>query len=86
MGPFGKQDDITIREAVGNTVRNVTGQWKPAGIRCKRNPSNVSLCMPCFSKFFKESLSQEMGGGVKVSFSSSDEEYRSFIHARSLAL
>jgi sulfite reductase (ferredoxin) len=68
-----EQDDITIREACGNTVRNVTAS-ETAGIDVKE-PFDVSpYAHALFQYFLRNPISQEMGRKFKVSFSSSDED------------
>lgn len=68
-----EQDDITIREACGNTVRNVTAS-ETAGIDVNE-PFDVSpYAHALFQYFLRNPISQEMGRKFKVSFSSSDED------------
>jgi sulfite reductase (ferredoxin) len=68
-----EQDDITIREACGNTVRNVTAS-ETAGIDVKE-PFDVSpYAHALFQYFLRNPISQEMGRKFKVSFSASDED------------
>ena len=68
-----EQDDITIREACGNTVRNVTAS-ETAGIDIKE-PFDVSpYAHALFQYFLRNPISQEMGRKFKVSFSASDED------------
>jgi len=67
------KDDVTIREACGNTVRNVTAS-ETAGIDVKE-PFDVSpYAQALFEYFLRNPISQEMGRKFKVSFSSSDED------------
>lgn len=75
-----EQDNITIREACGNTVRNVTASDK-AGID-PNEPFDVSPYAHAFFEYFlRNPICQEMGRKFKVSFSSSDEDSAlSFIH------
>jgi sulfite reductase (ferredoxin) len=74
------QDDITIREACGNTVRNITGTYK-AGIDPKE-PFDISpYAHEMFQYFLYNPVCQEMGRKFKISFSSSeDDESLSYIH------
>ncbi len=74
------QDDITIREACGNTVRNVTGSDK-AGID-PNEPFDVSpYAQAAFEYFLRNPVCQEMGRKFKISFSSSDDDSAfAFIH------
>ncbi|WP_179335679.1 HEPN domain-containing protein [Winogradskyella costae] len=68
-----ERDDVTIREACGNTVRNVTAS-ETAGIDIDE-PFDVSPYADGIFKFFlRNSVCQEMGRKFKVSFSSSDED------------
>ena len=75
-----EKDDITLREACGNTVRNVTAS-ETAGIDLKE-PFDVSPYADAIFKFFlRNPICQEMGRKFKVSFSSSDEDTGlSYIH------
>ena len=74
------QDDITIREACGNTVRNVTSS-PTAGIDPKE-PFDVSpYAHATFKYFLRNPICQEMGRKFKITFSASDEDTAfSFIH------
>jgi sulfite reductase (ferredoxin) len=73
-------DDITLREACGNTVRNVTAS-PTAGIDPKE-PFDVSpYAYATFDYFLRNPICQEMGRKFKISFSSSDEDTAfSYIH------
>jgi len=75
-----EQDDITLREACGNTVRNVTAS-PTAGIDPKE-PFDVSpYAYATFDYFLRNPICQEMGRKFKISFSSSDEDTAfSYIH------
>ncbi|MEN3324667.1 HEPN domain-containing protein [Mariniflexile soesokkakense] len=67
------KDDITLREACGNTVRNVTAS-ELAGID-PNEPFDVSPYADALFRFFlRNPICQEMGRKFKVSFSSSDED------------
>ncbi len=67
------KDDVTIREACGNTVRNVTAS-ELAGIDINE-PFDVSPYADALYRFFlRNPICQEMGRKFKVSFSSSDED------------
>ncbi|APY11456.1 nitrite reductase [Seonamhaeicola sp. S2-3] len=67
------KDEITIREACGNTVRNVTAS-ETAGIDVNE-PFDVSPYADALFRFFlRNPICQEMGRKFKVSFSSSDED------------
>lgn len=67
------KDDITLREACGNTVRNVTAS-PTAGIDPKE-PFDVSpYAYAAFDYFLRNPICQEMGRKFKIGFSSSDED------------
>ncbi|WP_289063337.1 HEPN domain-containing protein [uncultured Zobellia sp.] len=68
-----EKDDVTIREACGNTVRNVTAS-ETAGIDVDE-PFDVSpYAHALFEYFLRNPISQEMGRKFKVSFSASDAD------------
>ncbi|MET6991517.1 nitrite reductase [Sediminicola arcticus] len=68
-----EKDDITLREACGNTVRNVTAS-ETAGIDTEE-PFDVSpYAHALFQYFLRNPVSQEMGRKFKVSFSASDAD------------
>ena len=68
-----ERDNVTLREACGNTVRNVTAS-ETAGIDPKE-PFDVSPYADALFKFFlRNPICQEMGRKFKVSFSASDED------------
>ncbi|NJB70844.1 sulfite reductase (ferredoxin) [Saonia flava] len=68
-----EKDDVTLREACGNTVRNVTAS-ETAGIDVDE-PFDVSpYAHALFEYFLRNPISQEMGRKFKVSFSSSDAD------------
>lgn len=73
-------DDITLREACGNTVRNVTAS-ATAGID-KDEPFDVSpYAQRTFEYFLRNPVCAEMGRKIKISFSSSDRDTAfSYIH------
>lgn len=67
------QDDITMREACGNTVRNVTAS-PTAGIDPKE-PFDVSpYAHAAFDFFLRNPICQDMARKFKISFSSSEED------------
>ncbi|HTF20773.1 MAG TPA: hypothetical protein VK658_22020 [Chryseolinea sp.] len=74
------KDDVTTREACGNTVRNVTAS-ATAGID-PLEPFDVSpYAHELFSYFLRNPICQEMGRKFKISFSSSEEDTAfAFIH------
>ncbi|ARS34403.1 nitrite/sulfite reductase [Pontibacter actiniarum] len=68
-----EQDDITLREACGNTVRNVTASPE-AGID-PNEPFDVSpYADATFRYFLRNPICQDMGRKFKMSFSSSDSD------------
>lgn len=75
-----QRDDITMREACGNTVRNVTAS-PDAGIN-PNEPFDVSpYAHAYFSYFLRNPICQEMGRKIKFSFSSDDSDSAfSYIH------
>src|SRR5665213_3261469 len=67
------KDDITIREACGNKVRNVTSS-PTAGVD-PDEPFDVSpYAQATFEYFLRNPICQEMGRKFKITFSSSDED------------
>jgi sulfite reductase (ferredoxin) len=75
-----ERDDITLREACGNTVRNVTAS-PTAGID-PLEPFDVSpYAYATFEYFLRNPICQDMGRKFKISFSSSDADTAfSYIH------
>ncbi|MDR3695057.1 nitrite reductase [Mucilaginibacter sp.] len=75
-----EQDDITLREACGNTVRNVTSS-PTSGIDPKE-PFDVSpYAQATFEYFLRNPICQEMGRKFKISFSSGEDDTAfSYIH------
>jgi len=68
-----EKDDITLREACGNTVRNITAS-ETAGIDVDE-PFDVSPYADATFKFFlRNPISQEMGRKFKISFSATDAD------------
>ncbi|WP_422083683.1 HEPN domain-containing protein [Ulvibacterium sp.] len=68
-----ERDDVTLREACGNTVRNVTAS-ETAGIDMDE-PFDVSpYAHALFEYFLRNPIGQEMGRKFKVSFSASDAD------------
>ncbi len=75
-----EKDDITLREACGNAVRNITAS-ELAGI----DPDEAFDVSPyadaTFKYFLRNPICQEMGRKFKISFSGSDKDMAlSFIH------
>ena len=75
-----EKDDITLREACGNAVRNVTAS-ETAGID-KNEPFDVSpYAHATFQFFLRNPICQELGRKFKISFSGTDEDTAlSFMH------
>lgn len=75
-----EKDDITLREACGNTVRNITAS-ENAGID-PEEPFDVSpYAQALFQFFLRNPVCQEMGRKFKMSFSSSDKDTAlSYLH------
>ena len=73
-------DDITLREACGNTVRNITAS-ELAGVDVDE-PFDVSpYAHAMFQFFLRNPICQEMGRKFKMSFSSSDKDTAlSYLH------
>ncbi|MDM8175045.1 MULTISPECIES: HEPN domain-containing protein [Olivibacter] len=73
-------DDVTIREACGNTVRNVTAS-PTAGID-PDEPFDVSpYAYATFDYFLRNPICQEMGRKFKIAFSSSEKDTAySYVH------
>ncbi len=68
-----EKDDVTIREACGNTVRNVTAS-EMAGIDPNEPFDVTPYAEATFQYFLRNPISQEMGRKFKIAFSSSDED------------
>lgn len=75
-----ERDEVTLREACGNTVRNVTAS-ETAGFDVDE-PFDVSPYADALFKFFlRNPICQEMGRKFKVSFSASEKDTGlSYIH------
>ncbi|WP_026947755.1 HEPN domain-containing protein [Algoriphagus marincola] len=68
-----ERDDVTLREACGNTVRNVTAS-ETAGIDPKEPFDVTPYADATFRYFLRNPICQEMGRKFKMAFSSSDED------------
>jgi len=75
-----EEDELTIREACGNTVRNITAS-PTAGID-PEEPFDVSpYAHEMFRYFLRNPICQDLGRKFKISFSSSDRDTAfAFIH------
>ncbi|MCM5661504.1 HEPN domain-containing protein [Galbibacter mesophilus] len=75
-----EKSDVTIREACGNTVRNVTASPE-AGIDPNEPFDVTPYAHATFQFFLRNPICQEMGRKFKMSFSSSDSDTAlSYIH------
>jgi sulfite reductase (ferredoxin) len=75
-----EKDDVTLREACGNTVRNVTAS-PLAGIDSEELFDVTPYADLVFRYFLRKPFGQELGRKIKIAFSSNekDDSY-SFIH------
>lgn len=68
-----EQDNVTLREACGNTVRNITAS-DTAGID-KEEPFDVTpYAHALFEYFLRKPVCQEMGRKFKIAFSNSEKD------------
>lgn len=75
-----EKDEITTREACGNTVRNITAS-DLAGIDPKEIFDISPYAHEMFKYFLRNPICQEMGRKFKIAFSSSDDDTAfTFIH------
>jgi len=76
-----EKDDVTLREACGNTVRNITAS-EIAGID-PEEPFDVSpYAHALFQFFLRNPVCQEMGRKFKMSFSTTDKDTALELYAR----
>jgi sulfite reductase (ferredoxin) len=68
-----EQDDITLREACGNTVRNITAS-PTSGIDPKELFDVSPHADTAFRYFLRNPICQEMGRKIKISFSNTEED------------
>jgi sulfite reductase (ferredoxin) len=75
-----EKDQITLREACGNTVRNVTASiW--AGVDTKEAFDVTPYAESFFEYFLRNPLCQDLGRKIKVAFSSSsNDQTMTFVH------
>jgi len=75
-----EKDQITLREACGNTVRNVTASiW--AGIDPEEAFDVTPYARSFFEYFLRNPLCQDLGRKIKVAFSSaSNDQTMTFVH------
>ena len=75
-----EKDDVTLREACGNAVRNVTAS-ETAGIDINEPFDVTPYAHATFQFFLRNPICQEMGRKFKISFSATDEDSAlSFMH------
>jgi sulfite reductase (ferredoxin) len=75
-----EKSDITLREACGNTVRNITAS-ENAGIDPDEPFDVTPYAHALFQFLLRKPVNQEMGRKVKISFSSSDKDTAlSYLH------
>lgn len=68
-----EKDDVTIREACGNTVRNITAS-DTAGIDPEEPFDVTPYAHAMFAYFLRKPLCQEMGRKFKIAFSNSERD------------
>lgn len=68
-----EKDDITLREACGNTVRNITAS-ATSGIDTKEPFDPRPYADGMFRYFLRNPISQDMGRKFKIAFSNTDED------------
>ena len=68
-----EQDDITMREACGNTIRNVTASAL-AGIDPSEPFDVTPYAHAFFEHFLRNPICQDMGRKIKIAFSSSTKD------------
>jgi sulfite reductase (ferredoxin) len=68
-----EKDNVTIREACGNTVRNITAS-DLAGIDPKEPFDVTPYAHAMFEYFLRKPVCQEMGRKFKIAFSSSEDD------------
>ncbi len=68
-----EQDNVTLREACGNTVRNITAS-DTAGIDPNEPFDVTPYAHALFEYLLRNPICQEMGRKIKMSFSNTDED------------
>lgn len=68
-----EQDDITVREACGNTVRNITAS-PLAGVDKNELFDVTPYAHSMFEYFLRNPICQEMGRKIKIAFSATEED------------
>ncbi len=75
-----ERDELTLREACGNTVRNITASVL-AGIDPNEPFDVTPYADALFRHFLRNPIQQDLGRKIKISFSSSEDDTAlSFIH------
>jgi len=75
-----EKDSITLREACGNTVRNITASAL-AGVDPNEPFDVTPYAHAAFEYFLRNPIGQELGRKIKIAFSSSDKDTAyTFIH------
>ncbi len=75
-----EKDSITLREACGNTVRNITASAL-AGVDPNEPFDVTPYAHAAFEYFLRNPVGQELGRKIKIAFSSSDKDTAyTFIH------
>ncbi|MBP6619678.1 MAG: nitrite reductase, partial [Leadbetterella sp.] len=75
-----EQDNVTLREACGNTVRNITASVT-SGIDPNEPFDITPYAHGLFEYLLRNPICQEMGRKIKISFSNTDEDTSlAFIH------
>ncbi|MEM7163372.1 MAG: HEPN domain-containing protein [Bacteroidota bacterium] len=75
-----EKDQITLREACGNTVRNITAS-ETSGIDHEESFDPRPYAEAMFKYFLRNPICQEMGRKFKISFSNNDKDTAlSFMH------
>jgi sulfite reductase (ferredoxin) len=75
-----EQDNVTLREACGNTVRNITASVT-AGVDPKEPFDVIPYAHALFEYLLRNPICQEMGRKIKMSFSNTEEDTAlAFIH------
>lgn len=68
-----EQDDITLREACGNTVRNITASPE-AGIDINELFDVSPYAQALFQYFLRKPFGQELGRKIKIAFSNNEND------------